>query len=219
MGTKKLVKAGEPQQTAPQTDLSDQLILFERWLVNNWRKVTVVAGILVAAIILWGIIVTVNQSIENNAEEALSGAKDIAELEALMPEYGDTDAANFYRITIAADAAGKGDAAKALALYLEVADSAPDSALKASALMAAAALQEKTGAVADAAATYASLAADTAYTPAVQTEAAYHAGRLSLLLENPAAAREHLEAAMNIGTPSGNLYADMAKQLLRKINN
>jgi hypothetical protein len=53
----------------------------------------------------------------------------------------------------------------------------------------------------------------------VQTEAAYQAGRLSLLLENPAAAREHLEAAMNIGTPSGNLYADMAKQLMRKINN
>ena len=119
MGTKKLVKAGEPQKTVQQPDLSDRLILFERWLVNNWRKVAAGAGIVMAALIIWGVAVTIDQSMEDNAEEAFANAKDTAEQEALLAEYGDSDAANFYRIAIAADAIAKNDFDKAIAMHRE----------------------------------------------------------------------------------------------------
>lgn len=216
MGTKKLVKAGEPQKPQTQADLGDQLILFERWLVNNWRKIAIYAGIVLVILIAWGVVTTVNKSIENKAETAFVQAKDAAEIEALMAEHGDTDAANYYRIIIAADAVQKGDLSKAIDLYMTVAASAPDTALKATVLSAAGALYEKTGDLETACNTYASVATDGVYAPSARTEAAYQAGRIALALDKKTDAREFLTLASTIGN-NANIYGDMATQLLQTI--
>ena len=218
MGTKKLVKPGSPAQPAQQQlDLGDRLMLFERWLVNNWKKVAVATAAIVVIILAWGIVVSLNNAAEDKAEAAFSQAKDVAEIEALLVQYGDAECANYYRLQIAADALAGENFDKALEMHLAVAENTDSTALCCDSMLAAAGIMEKQGKNQESLNMYAEIAGNSDFVPGRRVEAYYQAGRIALLLQDINTALACLDAAVAMSESTVSVYSDMANHLLSTV--
>lgn len=208
------VPAAPGKKTTAAPDLSDRIAQFELWLVRNWRKLAVVAGIALAGLVGWSIYTYVMASREAAASEAIAAATNSAELAAAVEAHSNARAVNPARLQLALEALAAGRYDEAVAFCDQAAAHSEPGELASLPRMLAAAALEKKGDLTAAAERYAAIGADPAQNEMRQSEANYQAGRIYLDLNRFAESRDLLTASAAV---ANSVYQDMARALLYRM--
>ena len=186
--------------------------------VDNRKPLTlVVVGIaLLVAVICWA--AEHQKSSELKAQEAISGAADIAALTNALETYGDTSAAPAGRYRLAQLCIKEKKYDEALK-QLELAEGGEDPFLNGTVALARGYVLELSGKPAEAAGAFAEVSGNATFPAAMRAEARFAAGRLFVAQNDLARARALLEQAPSDGSTQGvaSSWDESSAALLRAI--
>ena len=196
--------------------LSKELDVVDNFVLKHWKRYAILAA---AFVVILGIVLFVlktrNENSIRSSEEVVS-ASTIAELQAVIKKYPDSDSINLTRLRLAAKLLEKKKYAEAVDVYNNIINSSPSSYTLEIAKLNKAYALEAEGKNIEAAKQLKTLANDTKLSPLISCQAAYSAGRIFNSLGEK---QEALDMLQKCAAEKGKcqLWPMMAENLLCRI--
>ena len=211
-------KSREKQiNAALEQTLFNDVERFEFWFAAKWKRIAVLAVLAAVAVAAVFGVMSFRRAEERRAASAFADAVTVDALTAALTKYAGHKGEALARFRLAGlHIEAKQNEKALLQLQLVAANPETDLSLRGQSQLLAAYLQEQSGKLAEAAASFRQIGADASYSPALRCEAGYSAGRLLIALKRFDEAGAVLRNASSLATrgSTGEYWKAQSSELL-----